>query len=361
MHPQSAQNLLIAFAGSFLLFIGGCKPDPVPDPDPSGCEGSPSAVPAAFGGKGSTTVWIANEGNFQWGNASVDLYNPETGVLTADVFATVNQRGLGDVFQSMAFAYGEAYLVINNSGRVEVTDPETLLSKGVISGLVSPRFFLPIHPQKAYVSDLYAQSIAIVNPESRQQTGSIPFAGWSEEMVVVEGKVWVTNPQRDYVYLIDPASDAVTDSLEVGPACGSIVTDAAGRVWIGCGVNLADNQPGRLHRIQANTKTIEKTFPFESGEGVSAIGLSADRNILYFLGAGVFALRTDANALPDCPLVEEDGGLFYGLGIDPANGDIYVADAVDYVQRGAILRYRANGEKVAEFRAGIIPGRFYFR
>ncbi len=47
MHPQSAQNLLIAFAGSFLLFMGGCKPDPVPDPDPSGCEGSPSAVPAA--------------------------------------------------------------------------------------------------------------------------------------------------------------------------------------------------------------------------------------------------------------------------------------------------------------------------
>ena len=30
--------------------------------------------------------------------------------------------------------------------------------------------------------------------------------------------------------------------------------------------------------------------------------------------------------------------------INPVNGDVYIADAIDYVQNGVVLRYSAEGE-----------------
>ena len=36
----------------------------------------------------------------------------------------------------------------------------------------------------------------------------------------------------------------------------------------------------------------------------------------------------------------------------------YVADAIDYQQKGIVYRYSPEGELLDEFRVGIIPGAF---
>ena len=46
---------------------------------------------------------------------------------------------------------------------------------------------------------------------------------------------------------------------------------------------------------------------------------------------------------------------------DASNGEIYVSDAIDYLQRGSIYRYSASGNLIDQFKAGIIPGGFCFR
>jgi len=43
------------------------------------------------------------------------------------------------------------------------------------------------------------------------------------------------------------------------------------------------------------------------------------------------------------------------------NSEVYVADAIDYVQDGVILRYSPEGELLDEFYVGIIPGAFCWR
>ena len=43
------------------------------------------------------------------------------------------------------------------------------------------------------------------------------------------------------------------------------------------------------------------------------------------------------------------------------NGDVYVADAIDYVQNCVVLRYSAEGELLDTFTVGIIPGAFCWR
>jgi len=44
------------------------------------------------------------------------------------------------------------------------------------------------------------------------------------------------------------------------------------------------------------------------------------------------------------PFVPYQNTLYYGLTVNPFNSEVYVADAIDYVQDGVILRYSPEGE-----------------
>ncbi len=331
-----------------LLCLGllACEPDPPPSPPVQ---------------TGSGSVFILNEGNFQTGNASLDLYDPLSQSLQSGVFARVNGRALGDVLQSLTFFNGRAYLVVNNSGKVEVIEPDSLRALETISGLVSPRYFLGLPGGKAYVSDLYADAISVIDLAQGQKTGEIALPGWTEQLLLAQGRVYVSNLRRSFLYLIDPQTDALVDSLPVGPGGGQLLEDGAGLLWLACGGNLQDSVPGRLYRIDPVARQVVDSLRFPAGESPSRLALNPAGDTLYYLNQGVFAMSVEADALPATPLIAEDGGLFYGLGVDPANGDLYLADAVDYVQRGLVLRYRPSGEKREEFRVGIIPNGFAFR
>jgi len=63
-------------------------------------------------------VYILNEGNYLFGNASVSYYDADKSTLQEDIFNGANKRALGDVAQSMTIANNKAYVVVNNSGKI---------------------------------------------------------------------------------------------------------------------------------------------------------------------------------------------------------------------------------------------------
>lgn len=65
--------------------------------------------------------------------------------------------------------------------------------------------------------------------------------------------------------------------------------------------------------------------------------------------------------LPMQPFLPYNNTLYYGLTINPVNSEVYIADAIDYVQNGVVLRYSPDGELLDEFYVGIIPGAFCWR
>ena len=81
---------------------------------------------------------------------------------------------------------------------------------------------------------------------------------------------------------------------------------------------------------------------------------------LLYLMNDIFEMDIESIALPSQPKISSNGKLLYSLGVDASTGEIYVSDAIDYLQRGVIYRYNRSGEELSSFKAGIIPGSFYF-
>lgn len=340
-------RLAIALAG--LSLLTACRKD-----SPESPEVAPITV-AQGGG-----VYITNEGNFQWGNARVSYYDIASGTAVEDLFEPANGVGLGDVCQSMTLFGQKGYLVVNNSGKVVVVDPRTFVATATITGLTSPRYLLPVSNGKAYVTDLHANSVAVVDLASNAVAGHIPCPGWTEELALAYGKAFVTAQDRDQLYVIDTGTDQLMDSIAVGSPSGSIVQDANGKLWVLCSGYLGQNVPAALHRIDPVTRTVEQSFTFPAGASPWRLTIDGDHGTLYFLDGGVYRMPITAGELPGAPLIPADGRNFYGLGVDPTQGIVYVSDAVDYVQRGVVYRYAPDGTLLGSFQAGIIPGGFCF-
>ena len=99
-------------------------------------------------------LFITNEGNFQYGNATLSYYDPTTKQIENEVFYRANGMKLGVVAQSMVIRDGIGWVVVNNSHVVFAIDIHTFKEVGRITNFTSPRYIHFISDEKAYVTDM---------------------------------------------------------------------------------------------------------------------------------------------------------------------------------------------------------------
>jgi len=309
----------------------------------------------------SNSVFICNEGNFQFGNAKLSIYDPESNTVQEDVFQTTNKRPLGDVFQSMNIFNGKGYLVVNNSSKIEVINPRTFVVQATITGLSSPRYFLAISNSKAYVTDYAANKINILDLSNNTLSGSITCPGWTEQLLLTYGKAFVSTQTNNKIYVINTLTDVLTDSITIGYSSNAIKEDKNGKLWVLCNGSKTKGIAASLHKINPITNAVEQTFQFPSlNDYPWRLAMNGANDTLYYLNKNVYRMSIEDKTLPTTAFISTQQQIFYGLGIDPREGTIYLADAVDYVQRGIVYRYQPNGKPIGSFLAGIIPSGFYF-
>ena len=98
-----------------------------------------------------------------------------------------------------------------------------------------------------------------------------------------------------------------------------------------------------------------------AGHAASNLKINGTGNeIYYFDNNGVAAISINDTTAPLNPFSPVNGRNLYGLGVDPSNGDVYVSDALDYVQRSRIYRYDRDANLIQADTAGVISGNFAF-
>jgi hypothetical protein len=266
-------------------------------------------------------------------------------------------------------AGNKGYLVINNSNRIEVVSLTNFKSLKAITGLNSPRFIEVVDSTKAYVTNLQ-KNISVLNLQTNTITGVIQTSSWTENLIRYDKYMLVTSigsfsePSSGriaQVLVIDTGSDQIIDSIQTGKEPIGLVIDKKQKVWVLCSGGYDNYELPSLVRINPELRLVEKVFTFPDPQKVpSRLCINSAGDTLYFLKDGVYQMPVASSALPEQPLIEADGRLFYGLAIHPNTGNIYVSDAVDYVQNGTVYQYREDGSLVRSYPAGRIPGSFSF-
>ena len=152
MKIKNGISLLISV---LLLTLAACKKD---EPTPKG--------------EFSTGVLVVNEGNFGNSDGSLSFYNTTTRVVQQNIFGLKNKGlALGDVVQSVRVESNLAFIVVNNSNKMVVTDANTMVSQYTITGLSLPRYFTTLNG-KGYLTEWINFSdtgrVAVINLESKK-------------------------------------------------------------------------------------------------------------------------------------------------------------------------------------------------
>ena len=317
-------------------------------------------------------LFITNEGNFQYGNATLSFYNPETKQIENEIFYRANAMKLGDVAQSMTIRNGIGWVVVNNSHVIFAIDLNTFKEVGRITNLTSPRYIHFLSDEKAYVTQIWDNRIFIINPKRYQVTGYIEVPNMimesgSTEQIVQYGKYVYINcwSYQNRILKIDTETDQIVAELTVGIQPTSLALDCNNKLWTvtdgGYDGSPYGYETPSLYRIDAESFTIEKQFEFTFGDWPSEVQLNGTKDKIYWLNDDVWEMDVTANNLPAEPFLPYNGTLYYGLTICPKSGDVYIADAIDYVQQGMIYRYSKDKRLIDSFYVGIIPGAFCWK
>lgn len=352
---------LIVLLGCMLPMASGCTHNEEPEELP----GTENPIPKSDDG----ILFIINEGNFQYSNASLSAYNTETHDVVNEAFIKANGMKLGDVAQSMTIYDDTGWIAVNNSNVVFAIDPVTLKERGRIENLTFPRYIHFVSDTKAYITQLWDNRIAIVNPKTYRITGYIevpdmkPGTGSTEQMAAYGDYVYCNCwSYQNRIIKIDTRSDEVTASLEVGIQPNSLALDCNGKLWTvtdgGYDGSPFGYEPPALVCIDAASFSIDKKFSFSLGDTCSEICLNGKKDKIYWINKDIWEMDVNASSPPTKPFLNADNTLFYGLTVAPVSGDVYVADAIDYQQSGRIYHYSRDGKLIDQFSVGINPGAF---
>ncbi|MEX0687002.1 MAG: DUF5074 domain-containing protein [Balneolales bacterium] len=309
-------------------------------------------------------VLVLNQGIHGSGNASITSYDPFTGEVEQNVFSRQNDgRPLGDGAQSANLIDGSLYIVVNNSHKIEVVDPESMVSSHTINmdGELSPRYIEKAGNNKAYVTT-YTDSVAILNIESGEVTGYIDTGSRTEGIGVSGQRAFVANTfypgfsPANYVSLINTENDEIIKTITLRDNPSVVKVDSQGRIWVVCNGSFGEEN-GAVYVLEGEDGSIIETIELNAMGG--NLVFYEDDQTAYIASGGIRVINMNELTISN-NLVSTQS--YYSLGFDDSeNPLLYAGDAKNYAQAGVAIIYDVNGARVDSFSTGISPGFFYFK
>lgn len=345
-----SRNYFLVLLFSMTVFVTSCSKD---DEQPKG--------------EFSSGVLVINEGDFTAANGTVTYYDPTTQSATQDIFGLKNNtKALGSVVQSATIAGDFAYVVVNNSNKVEVANADTFVSEYTLNDVSLPRYFTTVG-DKGYLTEWVSFSdpgrVSVVNLTSHKVEATITTDYGAENIIAVAGKLFVSNNFSNTVSVIDQATNKETLKITIASSPAEIVLDGENKLWVICGGDYGSSNAA-LVRINPSNNLVEKTIPLGiSLASHAGIALNKAKNQLYyFTSKAVYKMSTSATVAPASAFITPSSVVgLYGIGVDPNEDVLYIADAKGFQVNGVVYRYTPEGTAIDNFTAGKGPNGFIFR
>lgn len=345
---------------------------PAPDSDPVG-------------------MYLLNEGNMGSNKASIDFVDFRNGYYVRNMYAERNPtviKELGDVGNDIQIYGDRLYAVINCSHKVEVMDKHTLRRIGQID--IPNCRYIRFSRDCAYVTsyvgpvqidpDAQLGAVFRVDTATLQITGRCTVGYQPDELEIMGEYIYVANsggyrvPNYDRtISVVERYGMKQVQKINVGINLHRIRADRYGKLWVTSrgdynGIHSRIFVLERENRwsdnmVVTDTLRIPCTEMCIYGDSLyfysTEWSYALERNEITY---GIIDVRTrelvSRSFITDG--TEADIEIPYGININPANGDIYITDAKNYVSSGQLHCYSRDGRRKWSVRTGDIPAHMVF-
>ena len=385
---KKARLLLLCGA---LFSVFACQKDSIPETPSKDADLTGEKVAVTEISTSAKKIFVLNEGGMGSNNSTLDFLRFSDGSYITAAFKKMNPSvgsGLGDVGNDIAVNGVEVWMVINNSGIVEVISAKDETEIAAIP-VPTPRN-IAFDDNYAYVTswagayatysydENYNSTITdYANPKgqvyridlsTKMVAGNIEVGFQPEGIACYNGKLYVANsggissqlpPTYSYdntVSIIDTKSFKVTKTVDVQVNLKNVFSDGSGNIYVTTMGNYWDVHSG-LYLID----TSDKVKHIADYVSVSSI----NNGTVYCLGAENefdwsaaktwkgFSVKNGSKADWN---VSVSATALYGL--YAINADAFlISDAGDYFNPGTVSCYN-KGSKLWTVTAGVCPGHF---
>lgn len=331
--------------------------------------------------------YLLNEGNMGSNKATLDYWDSSTGEYIRNIFGAANPdvpKEMGDVGNDLAIYGSRLYAVINCSNKVDILDTATARKLGQVD--IPNCRFIAFDGPFAYVTS-YAGPVEI-DPDYKQRgfvaridtatmkvIDTVTVGYQPDGIAISQGKAYVANsggymvPRYERtVSVIDLNSFKVTDEIDIAVNLHYCLADTHGCVWISSRGDYYDTA-SRLFCYDPSAGRIVADFDIPVGD------IWLDGNQLYIIGKSwshIAASGEAAYTIVDTAAKQivtrnfiTDGTdkqikMPFGVAVNPVTKEIYVTDALNYVNPGNIYCFSADGVLQWKARTGDIPAHIAF-
>ena len=360
----------VVLTALFLLY--GCRTDEVilpPEEEPKG-----EVVKSEVVG-----FYLLNEGNMGSNKATLDYYDFTTATYTRNIYSAANPeiaQSLGDVGNDLKIYGNRLYAVINCSNLIEVMDSRTAKHIGSIT--VPNCRYLAFKDGYGYVTS-YAGPV--VSDASKAQIGYVAkfdtatlqivstcLVGYQpDELEIVGNNLYVANSggymspnYENTLSLIDLTTFKETSRLPVAINLHRVRRDSHNQLWVSSRGDYGDIIP-KLYCVDTQQNKVIDSL------AITADNLYIDGDSIYVCEGGMLGdisfhiVNAKSRKLiaskwfDDASITIEKP---YGVMIHPVTKDIFVTDAKNYVEPGALWCIGQDGKAKWSVRTGDIPAHF---
>ena len=324
----------------------------------------------------SVGAYVLSEGSTN--NTKLSYYNKSNNTVIGDFFLQQNPSkpaGLGSIGNDMILYGSKLYVVMNVSNIVTVLNANnavfikdiSFVSGGVNKG---PRYATAARG-KVYVSSSDG-TVSVIDTTLLNITKTITVGANPEGLVASANFLYVANsggfnfPNYDStVSLVDLNTELEVRKIKVGLNPYKVDINTAGNIFVSAYGNYS-TIPASISFI--NGATNSSSINLGSNFSYSNIRISGDIAYLYnnYGGTGTAKVYNTAlntfirnEFITDSTIIQTP----YGLNIDEQNGDVYIADAKNFISAGTVTCFGNNGVKKFSFSVspGVSPNNIIFK